>query len=169
MYVHHQGVWSVLDWYCLLLSLLIIGCFCCVGSWIRLFWQSLASVLRVVLVGLCSVDVVHCSASALHWTTSEQKPTRTTHKTDARLCQNEKNPKPPYSTQLKKKNKTEINQNNTQDRCQTLQNESNPTETTDKQQRKQQTVSVKNTSHSLMMDTHCPKHVGVLTMVHSCF
>jgi hypothetical protein len=51
----------------------------------------------------------------------------------------------------------QTNQNNTQDRCQALPNESNPTtnttETTDKQQRKQQAVSVKNTSDSLMMDT----------------
>jgi hypothetical protein len=53
-------------------------------------------------------------------------------------------------------NRTETNQNNTQDRCQTLPNESNPTtnttETTDQQQRKQHTVSVKNASNSLMMD-----------------
>jgi hypothetical protein len=58
LYVHHQGVRSVLDWNCLLLSLLLIGCFRCVGGWIWFVWQSLASVLHVVLVGLCLVDVV---------------------------------------------------------------------------------------------------------------
>jgi hypothetical protein len=59
-------------------------------------------------------------------------------------------------TPLNNINRTETNQNNTQERRQTLPNESNlttnTTETTGKQQRKQQTVSVKNTSNSLMMD-----------------
>jgi hypothetical protein len=61
-----------------------------------------------------------------------------------------------FNIPLNNINRTKTNQNNTQDRCQTLPNEPNPTtnttETTDKQQRKQQTVSVKNTSNSLMID-----------------
>jgi hypothetical protein len=69
LYVHHQGVWSVLDWNCLLLSLLLIGCFCCVGSCIWFVWRCLASVLRVGLVGFCSVDVVQWNAEG--WLSTE--------------------------------------------------------------------------------------------------
>jgi hypothetical protein len=52
----------------------------------------------------------------------------------------------------------------------------NPTadaaEASNKQQCKQQAISVKNVLSSLMMDVYCPEHVGFLMMVHSfnkCF
>jgi hypothetical protein len=55
----------------------------------------------------------------------------------------------PVALQHSTEQHQQTNRNNTQDRCHTLPNETNPTtnttETTDKQQLKQQAISVKNT------------------------
>jgi hypothetical protein len=58
-------------------------------------------------------------------------------------------------------NTNQTNQNKTLKTNTRLNATTNATEAIDKQQRKQLAASVKNVLSSMMMDIHCPKHVGV--------